>query len=663
MPLSTGQNYPATLFTPGDIRAYPATNIDRVEFPGTVMLRQSGSNEVVISGTNAQITALETSITALDSDSGHRGLPVHFLIGTTRYTFWTNGVTFNTGKTEAVIDLTAPIDLPSASSSTTVTGGYFITSPNRIDADGVSQSALPTDERPVAEGAAMTESISVRVTDEVVQREGTVYTVEFSAQNRVTNNSRIQIAEPVLEYGIVYADDVSKQAGSTLWRAQIADDEYLAATAPQSPAAQAPVSTITSFNGFTKVTLVTNDLEFERPDGTTATITLPSATASLIAGISIENNDLVITTQGGTVTRLTIPTSESDDDFTDVSIAGTIITFTTRGGDTSNTVTLPIRTNAEIDTRADARVRAAGNAATTSQRGNIELATNAEAQGGADTERAVTPSGLRSSIVTDGNIRDAIDARADARITAGVQSWARDTTTAIPLNKLGNAPSGGLTEVQVDSRIQAVPNQATTTRRGTVIRSRDQDAIAGTNTSTYLTPANLRAAITTDGNIQDAIDARITAATPTIPTALTNRAGIVELATNTETIDGASTDRAVTPRSLRSAIESSGVIRSAIISAAGGGSSGGLTQAQVDARVRNSANAASTTQRGNIAIATTSEAADGTNTSDAVTPAGLEAWGNRNIAFTQSGTTVNRSVEQVFVAAVNRAIADGDLVI
>ena len=49
-------------------------------------------------------------------------------------------------------------------------------------------------------------------------------------------------------------------------------------------------------------------------------------------------------------------------------------------------------------------------------------------------------------------------AQVDARVVAGVQVWARDTTTQIPLSKLGNAPSGGgggLSQAQVDARVVA----------------------------------------------------------------------------------------------------------------------------------------------------------------------------------------------------------------
>ena len=67
---------------------------------------------------------------------------------------------------------------------------------------------------------------------------------------------------------------------------------------------------------------------------------------------------------------------------------------------------------------------------------------------------------IPTSIARDSEIptTSTIDSRADARIVAGVQNWARDTTTAIPANKLSNAPSGGggLTQSQVDGRVRAI---------------------------------------------------------------------------------------------------------------------------------------------------------------------------------------------------------------
>ena len=692
MPISTGTTYTATLFTPGDIRAYPTTDIDRVQFPGTAALRSSGSNEIVITGTNAQITALETAITALDSDMGNRGLPVHFLIGTTRYTFWTNAVTFNAGKTEAVIDLQSPIDLPTATTSTAVSGGYFITEPGRIDSDGVSQSALPTDNRPVEVGGSKSEPIIIRVENEVVEREGTVYTIVFNAVNRVTNTSRIQIANPELELGFVYADDVSVQNGTTLWRAQVAEDDYLLATQPASPAAQSPVNTpVTSFNGFTQAEISGNTLIFTRPDGTKTTpLTLPAGTASLIAGITVDTatSELVITTQGGTITRLTVPVSESDDDFVDAEIAGSIITFVTRGGDRTNTITIPTRTNAEIDARADIRIRSSGNAATTSQRGNSALASNTETQAGSNIEKVVTPAGLRSAIITDGNIRDAIDARADARVVAGVQNWARDTTTAIPSSKLGNAPPSGLTQGQVDTRIQTYTGQtnsgaiidanklpnASTTQRGIGELATFAEAQSGSS-DRIITADGLAAAMTNPGNIRTDVDNRVKSGDNA---ATTTARGNVELATALEATAGTDGTRVVTPAGLRSSIITNGNIRDAVDARA---------NARITARVQNWAldtttqiplnklgNApsggggttpanASTTTRGIVELATNAEAQTGTDTQRAVTPAGVEAWGNRTISFTQSGATVNRTIEQVFVSAVNRAIADGDLVI
>ena len=142
-----------------------------------------------------------------------------------------------------------------------------------------------------------------------------------------------------------------------------------------------------------------------------------------------------------------------------------------------------------------------------------------------------------------------------------------------------------------------------------------------------ITCSTLAAALTNAGSIRTDIDNRVRS---TNNAANTTSRGNVELATTTEAATGIDTTRAVTPAGVRSA-------------------------------VRAAESQATTSVRGTVELATTTEAATGTDATRVVTPAGLEAWGDRTISFTQSGATVNRSLEQVLVAAVNRAITDGDL--
>ena len=89
----------------------------------------------------------------------------------------------------------------------------------------------------------------------------------------------------------------------------------------------------------------------------------------------------------------------------------------------------------------DVRVRSAANAATTAQRGNVELADQAQARAGVDDTRAMTP--LRVKDVIDqtntgsGLDQDQVDARIDALIPTSrrVPSYAAgDAGQALAVN-------------------------------------------------------------------------------------------------------------------------------------------------------------------------------------------------------------------------------------
>ncbi len=131
--------------------------------------------------------------------------------------------------------------------------------------------------------------------------------------------------------------------------------------------------------------------------------------------------------------------------------------------------------------------------ASTTQKGIVELATDAEAKAGTDTARAVTPKALKA------------------------------TTDAL------NVPSA--------------PATATTSAKGIVELATDAEAKAGTDTARAVTPKALKA--TTDAlNV------------PSAPaTATTSAKGIVELATTTEAKSGTDTSRAVTPAGLKAGVK------------------------------------------------------------------------------------------------------------
>lgn len=115
--------------------------------------------------------------------------------------------------------------------------------------------------------------------------------------------------------------------------------------------------------------------------------------------------------------------------------------------------------------------------ASTTQRGSVELATDAETQAGTDTERAVTPASLASRTATDTR-QGIVELATGAEVITGT-----DTDRAV-------TPAGlaGLT--------------ATSSRRGIVELATDAEATTGTDTDRAVTPAALTAAM--DARFDDA---------------------------------------------------------------------------------------------------------------------------------------------------------------
>ena len=128
-------------------------------------------------------------------------------------------------------------------------------------------------------------------------------------------------------------------------------------------------------------------------------------------------------------------------------------------------------------------------AATTNQKGIVELATGDEAKKGTDSARAVTPAGLKAAT-------DALN-------------------------------------------VPAAPASATTSKKGIVELATGDEAKKGTDSARAVTPAALKAAT-------DALNV------PAAPaSATTSKKGIVELATGDETKKGTDATRAVTPKGLK----------------------------------------------------------------------------------------------------------------
>ena len=107
--------------------------------------------------------------------------------------------------------------------------------------------------------------------------------------------------------------------------------------------------------------------------------------------------------------------------------------------------------------------------ASTTERGVVELATNAETQTGTDATRAVTPTGLASRTATEGR--------------AGLVEKATQAEAAA-----GTDTSRYMTPDLVKRRIDAIPD-ASMTVKGLVERATQAEADAGTDTTRYMTPA------------------------------------------------------------------------------------------------------------------------------------------------------------------------------
>src|SRR3990167_6682466 len=151
---------------------------------------------------------------------------------------------------------------------------------------------------------------------------------------------------------------------------------------------------------------------------------------------------------------------------------------------------------------------------------------------------------------------------------------------------------------------------ASTTLSGVVELATDAETITGTDTARAITPANLAAR-----------------------NATSTRTGIIEIATDAETITGTDTARAITPANL--AARNATPTRTGIIEIAtdaetitGTDTARAITPANLAARN------ATPTRTGIIEIATDAETITGTDTARAITPANLAA---RNATPTRTG--------------------------
>lgn len=139
------------------------------------------------------------------------------------------------------------------------------------------------------------------------------------------------------------------------------------------------------------------------------------------------------------------------------------------------------------------------NGATTTKRGIVELATDAETVEGRDGSRVVTPAGLKTLTSTDAR-RGLIEIATDAEVAAGADKERAVTPY-------------GLTK-----------RTATKDRTGMAELATPEEVVAGEDDSRIVTPAGLKSLTSTQ-----------------------TRAGLIEIASTEETLAGSDATRAVTP--------------------------------------------------------------------------------------------------------------------
>ena len=233
--------------------------------------------------------------------------------------------------------------------------------------------------------------------------------------------------------------------------------------------------------------------------------------------------------------------------------------------------------------------------ATTTQKGIIEIATNAEAAAFTDTTRALVPSNI-------GSLRAAANGLASL-----------DGSAKLPTNQLPNIPAANLPD-------------ATSVVKGAVELATNAEAAAFTDTTRAVVPSNL-GAIRGAANGLASLDGTTkipTTQLPNIPVAnlpdaTTTQKGVVELATNAETAAYTSTDRAVTPSNISA-------LRAAANGLASLDGTGRVPSSQLPSSIPGGfLPTASTTQSGIVELATNAEAAAFTDTARAVVPSNLGA--------------------------------------
>ncbi len=271
-------------------------------------------------------------------------------------------------------------------------------------------------------------------------------------------------------------------------------------------------------------------------------------------------------------------------------------------------------------------------AATTEAIGFIELATDAETRAGTDTTRAVTPAGVKAALSKTpssvGNGGKFAKAAADGSV------WTYRAPAEV-LSDIGAAATNHTHATYAD--INHSHPAATTEAMGLIELATSAEAQAGVDTVRAVTPAGLAAArpaasafpnppAKTAAVGASAKYAREDHVHPSdAPVAATDTvAGIVELATDAETLTGADTTRAVTPAGLAAARPAASALPKSLASTAAVGVS--VKYAREDhVHPRDAPVVATDTVAGIVELATDAETLTGTDITRAVTPAGIKA--------------------------------------
>jgi len=167
----------------------------------------------------------------------------------------------------------------------------------------------------------------------------------------------------------------------------------------------------------------------------------------------------------------------AESDLTDAALLGNPTAPTPAPGDNDNTVA----TTAFVT----AAVNAATPDASDTIKGKVELATDAETVTGTDTERAVTPSGVKAAIDASTGVPDATDTVKGKVELATTAEAAAGLSTALAVTPAGVAAAIASTSVP----------DATEAVKGKVELATTAEAVAGTDVSRAVTPAGVAAVI------------------------------------------------------------------------------------------------------------------------------------------------------------------------